>query len=226
MKEQFTGDRKNLDHFLLLMEQKVIRFLLPRVPPWMTTVNLTLISFLWAGAVILFGYLAAGDIRWLWGFSIAIILQHVSDMLDGAVGRVRDTGLIKWGFYMDHLLDYVFLAAIVIGYSFLLPLSYMPLVLMCLAVCAGFMIHVFLDFGITADMKISFNRFGVSEARWTLIILNTVLVFTGKELLVMIFPWFVAVAFAALAFVVYQSQKQYGRIDEIKKEKEGDNIKL
>jgi hypothetical protein len=85
---------------------------------------------------------------------------------------------------------------------------------------------VFLDFAITEDMKISFNRFGVSEVRWMLIILNAVLVFTGKGLLAAVFPVFVLVSFAALGIVVYQSQKEYARIDESKKEAGGGRIEL
>ena len=32
-----------------------------------------------------------------------------TDSFDGALGRRRDTGIPKWGYYMDHLLDFVFM---------------------------------------------------------------------------------------------------------------------
>lgn len=207
------GDKKHLNHFLRSYEEKVINTLLPRVPLGMSTVHLTLMTFFWAAGVVFFGYLAGQNINWLWGFSVCIFLQHITDMLDGAVGRARHEGLVKWGFYADHFLDYVFICAIVTGYSFLLPLSFLPLVLACLAVCGGFMIHVFLDFSITNDFKISFNRFGVSEVRYVLIAFNTLLIILGRELLINIFPLFVAVAAVALGIVVYRSQKIYRAID-------------
>ena len=134
-------------------------------------------------------------------------------MLDGAVGRARNTGLIKWGFYMDHFLDYVFLASIVIGYSFMLPQSYLLLAVICLGITAGFMVHVLMDFAITNDFKISFNRFGISEVRILLIILNTLAIFLGKTFLAMVFSLVVFCSLSALIVLVYKSQQTYKRMD-------------
>jgi phosphatidylglycerophosphate synthase len=109
-KQTFAGDKKHLIHCLAPLEKRIIAALLPKVPMNVTTVHLTLCTLLWSAGVITAGALAVVDMRWLWLFSACIVLQHVTDMLDGAVGRARNTGLIKWGFYMDHFLDYVFLS--------------------------------------------------------------------------------------------------------------------
>jgi|CXWL01.1.fsa_nt_gi phosphatidylglycerophosphate synthase len=209
----FKGDKKHLDHFLLSVEKKVIAVLLPMVPSWMGTVHLTLMTIFWSIGVGLFGYLASGDIRWLWAFSVCVVFQHITDMLDGAVGRARNTGLIKWGFYADHFLDYIFMCAIIVGYSFLLPPSFSNLVLLCLIISGGLMVHTFLDFAITNDFKISFNRIGVSELRWLVIIFNMTLIFFGQGLLAVIFPMIVLIAFVVLVVVVYKSQMIYRRMD-------------
>ncbi len=214
MGEHFTGDQKHLDHFLRGYEKKLIATFLPLVPSWMGTVQLTLMTFLWSAGIVLFGYLAAGNINWLWGFSVCVFLQHITDMLDGEVGRQRNEGLVKWGFYMDHFLDYVFLCAIVIGYSFLLPATHFPLVLFCFAISGGFMIHVQMDFAITGDFKISFNRIGVAEIRYFLIVLNILLVIFGKGLFINAFSLIVLVAFIALSLIVYKSQKAYAFLDK------------
>jgi phosphatidylglycerophosphate synthase len=153
--------------------------------------------------------------RWLWVFNGCILMQYITDMLDGEVGRVRQIGLIKWGFYMDHLLDYIFLSSIIIGYSFLLPPSYYFLTLLCLIFMAGFMVHSFLDFAITNNLKISCNQFGVSEARFLLILFNCFLMVFGKTLLVEIFPYIVLSSFLGLSFLVYTSQKVYQHIDAL-----------
>ena len=213
MKEPFAGDQKHLDHFLLNYEKVVIDALLPRVPLWLNTAHLTLMTILWAVGVILFGFLATHSMNWLWGFSICIFFQHITDMLDGAVGRSRNTGLIKWGFYMDHFLDYIFMCAMVIGYSFILPSSYAPFVLLCLTLVGGFMVHTFLDFGITNDFKISFNRFGVSEIRYVFIIFNMALMTFGKDLFIKILPYFIVGFGIALFTIVYKSQQLYQRMD-------------
>ncbi len=213
MGEHFKGDQKHLDHVLLQNEKRLLNFLLPFVPSWISTVHLTLMTIVWASLIVLFGYLANTNIIWLLGFNACIFLQYVTDMLDGAVGRQRNEGLIKWGFYMDHFLDYVFLCSIIIGYSFLLPSSYLFLVLSCLAITGGFMVHVLMDFAITSDFKISFNHFGVSEVRILLILFNFSLIYLGKMFFVQVFPWVVLCSLLALVVMVYQSQKIYASID-------------
>ncbi len=117
---------------------------------------------------------------------------------------------------MDHFLDYVFLTSIVIGYSFMLPPSSLILALFCLAISAGFMVHVLMDFAITNNFKISFNYFGVSELRWLFIVFNTVMVFVGGQLLAQVFPFFVAGSFIALCVMVYRSQRVYSHIDALR----------
>ena len=128
-------------------------------------------------------------------------------MLDGAVGRMRNTGLIKWGFYMDHFLDYIYLSGSLLVYSFLLPLSYLLWSLLALVFSAGFMVHTLMDFSITNHFKISFSYFGVSEARLVLIIFNIILVIFGKGLLIQIFPFFVGSLFVALCATVYRRRR-------------------
>ena len=214
MENRLTGDRKRLDHFLLGYETKLLSAFLPLVPTWMGTVQLTLLTFVWAALVIFSGRLAAGNIQWLWGFSACIFVQHITDMLDGEIGRRRNTGLIKWGFYMDHFLDYAFTCAVIAGYSFLLPWVYLPWVVLCLAASGGFMVHTLMDLSITGDFKISFNRVGVAEVRYFLIVLNTALIVFGAGLFAVVFPFIVLASCVALAAVVYKSQKTYALLDK------------
>ena len=214
MGEHFAGDQKHLDHFLRGYETKLIAAFLPLVPSWMGTVPLTLLTFLWSALIVFFGYLSVENINWLWGFSACIFVQHITDMLDGEIGRRRNTGLIKWGFYMDHFFDYVFTCAIIAGYSFLLPWAYLPWVLLCFGVCGGFMVHPLMDFSITGDFKISFNRVGVAEVRYFLIVLNTALIVFGAGLFAAVFPFIVLASCVALAAVVYKSQKTYALLDK------------
>ena len=220
-KKTFAGDKKELVHLLVPCEQALIQFLLPKVPKWITTVHLTTMTLFWAMGAMGSGYLAAssGDLRWMWAFNACILGQYVTDMLDGAVGRQRNTGLIKWGFYMDHFLDYIFLCCCIIGYAFLLPVSYFFLIMACLTLSAGFMVHTFLDFSITNDFKISCNLFGVSEARVALLLSNVLVIIFGVGLLVKTFPFLVAGAFIGLCALVFQSQRHYAQLDGEAQEK-------
>jgi len=213
---EFAGDNKELVHFLVPYEKVFIDGALPYIPQQIGTVHLTLMTMLWSGGIVFAGFLARTDLRWLWLFSACIFFQYITDMLDGAVGRKRNTGLIKWGFYMDHFLDYIFLSSIVIGYSFLLPASYLLWSMLCLSFSAGIMVHTLMNFAITNHFKISFSYFGVSETRWVLIIFNAVLMVFGKGLLIASFPFFVGALFIALCLTVYKSQKVYAHIDAVR----------
>ena len=99
-----------------------------RVPFWLETHHLTLLTIPWTGLVIASAWQVreSGDIRWFWGVSLAIVLQYLTDLFDGAVGRTRNTGLVKWGFYMDHFLDYVFQCGLIIGYALIAHLFPSP----------------------------------------------------------------------------------------------------
>ena len=84
-KEKFKGDEKVLIHFLAPYEPKFIEAVLPYIPRQIGTVHLTLMTIIWSSAIILAGYFAKNDIRWLWLFSSCILFQYITDMLDGAV---------------------------------------------------------------------------------------------------------------------------------------------
>lgn len=210
---QFKGNQKRLEHWMASLEKVVIAALLPMVPSWMGTVQLTLMTLLWSAGVIVFGYLAADNLQWLWAFNACIALQHITDMLDGSVGRARNTGLIRWGFHMDHFLDYIFTCAIVIGYSFLLPSDYHFLTLVCIALAGGLMAHTFLDFAITNDFKISYCRTGSSELRWLTIVFNVICIIRGKDMLIKTFPLIVFGLLCVLIGIVYSSQAIYRKMD-------------
>jgi phosphatidylglycerophosphate synthase len=117
----FQGDKKlPMNSLLGKVERQLIQATATKFPPWIEGYHLTLMTILWSAGIICFGYLAQQNRHWLWLSSLMIFLQWFTESYDGALGRLRDTGIPKWGYYMDHLLDYGFLCAIFIGYSFLL----------------------------------------------------------------------------------------------------------
>src|SRR3989344_516396 len=93
---------------------------LPKIPIWLGSHHLTLMTLIWSGLIVLSGFLAMRSLHWFWLSSVCILLQWVTDVLDGSIGRKRNTGLIRWGFYMDHFLDYIFLCSILASYIFTL----------------------------------------------------------------------------------------------------------
>ena len=110
---QFGGDKKTGKWAFATLERRMVTWLVPKVPSWLETYHLTMLTLVWCIGIVIASLLARQSMHWLWLVSAFIVLQYLSDVLDGAVGRYRDTGLVKWGFYMDHFLDFLFLLSII-----------------------------------------------------------------------------------------------------------------
>ncbi|MCL1856860.1 MAG: hypothetical protein FWF84_04355, partial [Kiritimatiellaeota bacterium] len=189
------------------------RVLLPWVPRWLETNHLTLMTVPWCALILLFSYVARFNVAWLWGVSAMIAAQYVTDLLDGAIGRQRGTGLVKWGFYMDHFLDFFFLCSLLIGYAILLPQVHRTALFFVMALFAGFMVNSFLAFGATNRFQIAYMGMGPTEIRLVFILINTVIVFCGTRPLVAALPYTLAGASFGLFFTVYRTQQELWRID-------------
>ncbi len=213
LKEQFGGASKAGASLLSPLERRVSRRLVPRVPAWLETYHLTMMTLLWSALVLLFGFLARGDRRWLWASSLMVVCQYVTDHFDGKVGKHRGTGLVKWGFYMDHLLDYVFLACLLAGYAFILPERSHLHLLLLFAVAGGFMVNSFLSFAATGRFRISHLRLGPTEFRLAVVVLHALLIAYGTRRMEKALPYVAAGGLALLCALVYRTQRQIWRLD-------------
>ncbi|MSQ07097.1 MAG: hypothetical protein EXR54_02200 [Dehalococcoidia bacterium] len=217
----FAGDKKQGDWFLARGERRMVAWLVPKVPPFLETYHLTLLTLVWSAGIVAGGYFARQNLHWLWLVSLCILFQYLTDVLDGAVGRYRNTGLVKWGFYMDHLLDYVFLASIVAGYALLLSHIPWPWFLALLALGGAFMVNMFLAFAATNQFRISVLKVGPTEMRLFFILVNTGLVLFGTGWVQSLLPLVTALLAVALALVVFQTQKTLWQIDMALKQTSG-----
>ncbi len=218
-REQFAGANKMGASLLSPLERRMARAVVPRIPARLETHHLTLLTLLWCALIIGFSYLAKANTRWLWLVSLMIFLQYVTDFFDGKVGKYRGTGLVKWGFYMDHLLDYVFLCTVLGGYSIILPEASRTPLFMMLAVFGGFMVNSFLSFAATTEFKISHLKLGPTEFRIALIANNTLLILYGTKYMTKALPYVACGALAGLCLLVYITQRKIWRRDmELKKQ--------
>ncbi|MDP6490184.1 MAG: YiiX/YebB-like N1pC/P60 family cysteine hydrolase [Kiritimatiellia bacterium] len=214
MTEQFQGDKKKGQSLLYGVETKFKNWLLPMVPERVETYHLTLTTVAWSLLLIFFAFLARTDIRWLWGASFMIVLQYVTDLLDGAIGRQRDTGLIKWGYYMDHLLDYLFLCAILIGYALLVQDQHKFMLFFILALFGAFMVNSFLAFAATNEFQISYMGIGPTEIRLVFIAINTVIILLhGNTHLEAALPYVLWFSLFGLFVTVYRTQEHIWDLD-------------
>jgi phosphatidylglycerophosphate synthase len=172
-----------------------------------------MLTLVWSGFILFFSYLAATDLRWLWGVSAMVALQYVTDHYDGKIGKYRGTGLVRWGYYMDHLLDYLFLCSIIIGYAFILPERSRYQILIMLAIFAGYEVSTFLAFAATERLKISYLKLGPTEFRVAIIVINALLVQYGTRTMINGLKYVNIGAAIGLAFVVYRTHKVIWALD-------------
>jgi phosphatidylglycerophosphate synthase len=211
--QQFAGATKSNTSFLTPFERRLATRVLPRIPSWLETYHLTMLTLVWSFFILFFSYLAAKDLRWLWGVSAMIALQYVTDHYDGKIGKYRGTGLVRWGYYMDHLLDYFFLCSVIIGYAFILPERSRYQILIMLAIFAGYEFSTFLAFAATDRLKISYLKFGPTEFRLAVIIINGLLVQYGTRTMINGLKYVNIGAAIGLALMIYRTHKVIWRLD-------------
>ncbi|OGK29822.1 hypothetical protein A3B50_03360 [Candidatus Roizmanbacteria bacterium RIFCSPLOWO2_01_FULL_40_42] len=223
LKKDFATHTKVNESLFYFLDKKMIKWAVPRLPKFLNGYNLTLFTILWSFLMIVFGYLAQFDINWLWALSLIIVLHWFTDTVDGSVGVYRKTGLIRWGYYMDHFLDFVFLCCFLIAYSFIIPDDLKYLLFFALAIYGSYMVNSFLQFAVTNEFRISYFRIGPTEIRIVMIIINTLVAIFGKVHVRTALPYVVVLSILGLCLVVYNTQKLIYKLDEKHK---GSKIRL
>lgn len=193
MSGEFGGDKKKGQSLLGPLERRFIDWGIPKVPSFVMSHHLTMITLLWSVGTIGAGWLAQDNRWWLHVMSIMVIGQWLTDSFDGSLGKYRKQGLVKWGFFMDHLLDLLFAGSMVIAYSFLVEAWWLQfLFLILLLVTCATMAVSFLSFAATNQFQIAYYGIGPTEIRIGYVALNTFVYFIGTE----VFSWGVPVVVA------------------------------
>jgi phosphatidylglycerophosphate synthase len=172
-----------------------------------------MLTLLWSALILACDALAANNRTWLFAASLFIAIQYVTDAVDGKLGVLRGDGLLSWGFYMDHLLDYVFLCSVLLGYTLLVPPELQWLMMAILIVAIGFMVTSFLACAVEGSLGISYLRLGPVEIRLLFIGVNAWLGFGGRAPLSTVLPLVLITALATLCCYVSATQRRLWRHD-------------
>jgi archaetidylinositol phosphate synthase len=214
MGDTFAGDKKKGQSLLGKVERRFIDWAIPKIPKPILTQHLTMLTLLWAICTVLFGWLADENRIWLHGMSAMVFLQWLTDSLDGSLGKYRKQGLVKWGFFMDHLLDFVFAGSIVIGYSFLVEAKWLEFLFLVLLLVTGATMAVsFLSFAATNQFQIAYYGIGPTEIRIGYIALNTFVYFVGTEIFSWGVPVIVGLNLFTLLVLTTQASRNLWRLD-------------
>jgi len=216
--QPFGGAGKVGESFFSPGERRFVAKYVTKTPRFLETYHLTLLTIVWSLLILLFGWMARTNIQWLWMVSLMVVFQYITDLFDGAVGRYRNTGLIKWGFFMDHMLDYLFLCALITAYHTVAPAGLDVWFLLLLGLTGAHMVHGFLAFAATNEFRIAFHGVGPTEMRLAFIGINAFIIFTWPRYYEYTLPALTLVVLLGLIFVVTNTQRRLWLIDMKDKE--------
>ena len=188
-------------------EKKIVDKYTPKVPKILETNRLTYLSLVWSFFILIFGYLGKYNIHWFWLVSLMIGFHYLTDMFDGAVGRYRETGLIRWGYYMDHMLDFIYLNSIFVSYAFIFSKDSHILILSAMAIFSAFFVNSHLSFSAT------YLKVGPTEIQLGFVIVNTIIIFTGTYFIERFLPFFVVSSAIVLFGFIGKTQGRIWVID-------------
>ena len=195
------------------LEKRFVAWGTPLVPGWLQTDHLTRLTLVWAAGNLGFALAATQDLRWLLGVAVMIVLQYLTDLFDGAVGRARETGLVRWGFYADHLLDTIFLGSLVASGAIVSPAGLAGWWVALGTIATGFMASSFLEFGATGKFSIYKAGIGPTELRGFFIGLILLVVTTGTDHLVWSLPLLTITSGGSLAVLGYRTGRVLRTLD-------------
>lgn len=166
------------DILLSPLERPALQWLAARMPTWVNPDMLTGVGIF--GAVVIFlGYLLSNQNReYLWLANLGFMINWFGDSLDGTLARYRQIERPKYGFFVDHTVDSFNEVLIVVG----LGLSpYVTFSIACLGLIGYLLmsILVYIRTYVYGVFQISYGKFGPTEVRVILIMLDTVMFFWG-----------------------------------------------
>ena len=98
-------------------EKRLLAWMAARVPARVGSDHLTALGF---AATLAAAALYAGSGRYPWMLLLvnaALVVNWVGDSLDGTLARYRNASRPRYGFYVDHLVDSIGIAALAAGFA-------------------------------------------------------------------------------------------------------------
>ena len=217
----FTGDVKApIVSPLAKAEDRFIQYWLPRFPAWVHGNHLTWMTLPWSAIVVLSGWLGQYSLHWLWLSSLMLVLQWFTDSFDGKLGKLRGLGLRRWGYFMDHFLDYVFMACVMGHYAFLVSDHAVVWFFILVPLYGAFEVNSWLEFGATGTFRITYLFVGPTEVRLLFVIINVAIIFVGTAWLEATMPYALTALTVMICVVVYGTQKRIWAMDMAEKAKQ------
>lgn len=180
-KRDAKHERAN-DILLGALERPLIRWLAEKLPATVMPDHMTLIGFFAAVLIAVSYWLTNFDRNFLWLASFGFVLNWFGDSLDGSLARYRKIERPRFGYFIDHTVDAFTQVIIGVGIG-LSPYVRFEFALFVLVGYLLLSIHTYIAIFACGVFKISYGKFGPTEARVLAILINTLIYFVGSPTL-------------------------------------------
>ena len=175
-----TPIKRIQENVLARQERRLLNWICPRLPKWVTPDMLTSLALIAAG-VIFAGYaLSAYDRNWLWISVAGYFVHWFGDSLDGSLARYRSIERPRYGYFIDHSADVLGALLILTGLG-VSPYIRLDVALVALAGYYMLAAHAFLSARVVGEMKLSAIAAGPTELRLILIGLTVAMYVLGQS---------------------------------------------
>ena len=187
------------DSFITNQERKVLHWLAPRMPDWVTPDTLTAFG-LFGSLVIFAGYaLTFFNPAYLWLATLGFVINWFGDSLDGTLARYRKIERPRYGFFVDHIVDAVSEVLIFIGLG-LSPYLSLELALLALVSYLLASVYVYVTTYVNGVFRISYGAMSPTSLRLVAIAANTLVFMFGNPLLPLPAVWLIPESFSMTLF--------------------------
>ncbi len=161
------------------LERPALQWFAKHMPAWVNPDILTGIGVLGAVVVLLGYWMSHINSAFLWLASLGFVINWFGDSLDGTLARYRKIERPKYGFFIDHTVDAFTEVLVFLGMG-LSP--YIRFDFACLALIGYLLMSILVYIGtcVSGVFKISYGKFGPTEARAVAILANAVVFFVGN----------------------------------------------
>lgn len=161
-------------------ERRLLNWLCPRLPQWVSPDLLTSVGF--AGALMVGAayVLSAQNLMWLWLAQFGYLLNWFGDSLDGSLARYRKIERPNYGYFIDHSVDALATMTMLVGLG-LGPFVELEVALLALVAYLLLSIHTYLCAQVIDEFKLTYLAGGPTELRLMLMAMTATMLFVGPE---------------------------------------------
>lgn len=151
--------------------------ILNAIPTWFTSIHMTCCTLLWA-TIALVGSVFLPFRAWCALATLLIGAQHVTDALDGSLGRHRGEGWVALGFTTDHIFDSVFFSSLTMCLIVFCDNSWASIFLLWITQMHFITHHIFDIAHMSCDTsaRYSSHTSGIRQCYWAAVLAITIFV--------------------------------------------------